>query len=190
MGIAVHAVFAQPEFCTEDADCIAQIRATHDRLYYPRLPPRFVLVYPVETSLAFLRDEVRSRVGEAMKIDLALVCAAVHKDHFNAHYHVSLMPDQGLGELLRLYYALHAAALREQLLVEANYVPHLTIGNSEDPDAALQLAQRWNSQVRTLRATVRELHIVACQTGAAPERVDTIPLRAGAPARRGQGAWA
>ncbi len=72
MRIGVHAVFARPEFCTEDADFIAQIRETHDRLYHPRLPSRFVLVYPIETSLAFLRDEVRSRVGEAMKIDVAL----------------------------------------------------------------------------------------------------------------------
>lgn len=190
MHCDVHAVIAQPDFSAADADCIAQTRAAHDRLYYPRLPPRFMLVYPFESSLALLRDEVRARASEATQIDLTLASAAVHKDHFNSHFHVSLMPDLGLGELLRLYYALHAVTLRQQLLIEANYVPHLTIGNTEDPQAGLELARRWNSRAETIRATVRELHILVCQPGAAPQLVDTVPLRPKSLARREHGACA
>lgn len=157
---------AYPELAPGDRAWIEAIRAAHD----PRhaiVAAHITLVFPT-TDLApeaFVAAVARHASGGA-PIPFTLRCALPFGDTTGAATDVFLVPDEGLGALVRLHDRLYAGALAPALRLDIPFIPHLTVGRAADPREAKRLADALNARPLAVAGRVAALDVVAHEAGA------------------------
>lgn len=132
------AVVAYPQLGPEAAAAIDSFRAHHDPQAY-RIAAHVTLVFPVEADAAAVVAEVREMAASAEPVEftLARVDDSIGID---GRSYVMLEPTEGRERIEALHDRLYAGVLGGALRRDVEYVPHVTVAVSEDPDAGATLA--------------------------------------------------
>lgn len=174
-------VLAYPLFTSADLTWIEAIRSAHDP-QVTLITPHVTLIFPVAEDAGVL-DKIIVRVHTlaltTSPIALAFRCALLMPEMMpetrsttgaatgtrQPGAHLFLVPDEGLSKLVKLHNRLYRGALASQLCLEIPFIPHLTIGASNDSAALYQVAQELNRTAFALHANIDRLTIVRHAAG-------------------------
>lgn len=115
---------------------------------------------------------MRQQVQGEDKIQFAVKCAALGKDHLSGFTHVFLVPDQGYSDILKLHDRLYTGLLAPELRLDLPFIPHLTIASSVDAHICKELAQGINSRDISIHGVIGNLDITLLKD----DGVETIGL--------------
>jgi len=169
-------VLAYPRLAPTDFEWIQKIRAQHDERYFHVVAPHFTLVFPVQAmEERALIDHLARQIAGAGPIAFVSRCAIVVEDHSKAFSHVFLVPDQGLGDVVKLHDRLYTGILAPELRLDIPFIPHIGIGNSADAPACKRLADELNARGFRLEGRIDALDIV-CYENDHVHTIEQIPL--------------
>ena len=169
-------VLAYPEWNPGDHAHIQDFRKAHDELYYELVEPHFAFVFPVEGigHEAFL-EEAEGQSRGFGPIDFEIRCATINKDAVLPYYHLLLVPDQGYSKVVRLHDRLYSGLFRPHLRLDIDFVPHVGIANSKDPQRVKQWVDSWNEEEFCIGGRIASLTVIDYSEGTLKD-LHTIPL--------------
>ena len=154
-------VLSYPSISQNDFNWIQKIRAKHDVLHYKIVAPHFTIVFAVDDmSRKDFIKHVKNKIKGFTKSSFVLRSAAVVKDAFSEHTHVFLVPDQGYSEIVKLHDTLYSGQLASELRPDIPFIPHITVGNSINPQFCRTLADDLNRQSITIKGRIEKLDVV------------------------------
>ncbi|MCK4655782.1 MAG: 2'-5' RNA ligase family protein [candidate division Zixibacteria bacterium] len=160
-----------PELEPKDFDWIQSIRAEHDELQFELVKPHITLVFATEeTGQSELIDHVREVCEEALALRFVMRRAIVMKDHFGDYWYVLMVAAEGYSEIVKLHDQLYTGVLSCELRSDIPFIPHVTIGNSKDPQACATLADRLNAENLAIIGRISSIDIVTYENN----RIETI----------------
>ena len=139
-------VLAYPDLAPADYALIQEFRRTHDR-YFDLVAPHVALVFPVHgwAPDPFIAEIERQARG-CRPFSICLRSAVFNKDASGSPYHCLLAPDEGFGGVVRLHDRLYAGELFPHRRLDIDFIPHVGVGNSADPNEVLRMVEHWNRQ--------------------------------------------
>jgi len=154
-------VLAYPELSKDDYDWIQSIRKDYDELNYGIVEPHFTIVFPssYKDDSAFV-DEIVRLVSGIKSFEFCISCALINKDAFNDYWHVFLTPDKGFSNIVKLHDKLYSDALYDSLLMDIQFVPHISIASSTDQIRCKRLADDLNAREMLIVGRVKSIDIV------------------------------
>lgn len=138
-------VLGYPEMSAADCSRIQVFRQVHDDLYYHVVEPHVTLVFPTFDWEAepFVAETAKQLLG-FRPFDFCLRCAVLNKDAFSDYYHTLLVPDEGYSQVVKLHDRLYADKLFSNRALHVDFIPHIGVGNSKNPQQCLQMIDSWN----------------------------------------------
>lgn len=126
------------------AERVQAFRAAHDP-QFPVIGPHFTLLFGARglPTAAYL-DHVAAVARESPPIDFVCRQATLGADVQGDRTHVFLVPDEGQGALRLLHDRLYQGLLRPFLRWQTPFVPHITIGSTQDVGRARRLCDDFN----------------------------------------------
>ena len=154
-------VLAFPTLDRKDLDWIQSHRKTNDNLFYKIVDPHFTLVFPVydKTETEFIK-EVTARSKGIKKINFELRSAAGNKDELSEYYHEFLVPEKGYSDIVKLHDQLYSGELLSNLNSEIDFIPHITIGTSNEEHKCNVNVGKLNSENISIGGTIEQLTVV------------------------------
>lgn len=154
-------LISYPDLDERDFASIQSFRKDHDALYYSIVKPHFTFVFPVfdipeETFI----KEIKEKAKNTSCIPFVIRCATINKDAFSEMYHAFLVPDEGNSSLIRLHDKLYSGILKENHRLDIDFIPHIGIGNSNDPNVCKRMVASWNESDFEIKGTISTLTIV------------------------------
>lgn len=164
-------VLSYPEISQRDFDWIQKIRAEHDTLHYKIVDPHFTIVFAVDdiNRREFI-GHVKEQTQGFKKTSFVLKCAVVVKDSFSEYTYVFLVPDEGQSGIIKLHDKLYQGRLASKLRLDIPFIPHISIGNSLDPQDCKRLADQLNQQPFAIKGWIETLDVAKYEDN----RVETI----------------
>ena len=154
-------VVAYPEIRGQDFDQIQDFRRVNDELYFKVVDPHFTIVFPVfDWEPERFVDEIVKQAQGIGPIQFTLRSAVLNKDAFNDYYHTFLVPDEGYGRFIRLHDRMYADRLFSQRVLTVDFIPHVGIGNSLEPQECLQMMREWNQEDFAISGRVSAVDII------------------------------
>lgn len=154
-------VLSYPMISQNDFDWIQTVRAKYDKLNYKVVAPHFTIVFAVDhMNRKEFVEHVKNQVRGLREIAFVLRSAAIVKDAFSEYTHVFLVPDQGYSEIVKLHDKLYTDQLASELRLDIPYLPHITVGNSIDPQVCKTLADDLNRQSFAIKGHIETLDVV------------------------------
>jgi hypothetical protein len=140
-------VLAYPDLAPADYERIQEFRRVHDPLTFHLVAPHVTLVFPVYSWApdAFIAEIERQARG-CRPFSFCLRSAVFNKDVSGTVYHCLLAPDEGFGGVVRLHDRLYAGELFPHRRLDIDFIPHVGVGNSADPNEVLLMVDHWNRQ--------------------------------------------
>ncbi len=163
-------IIAYPELTKKDLSQIENFRKEHDNMFNI-IKPHFTLVFPLENiEVPDLIHEMDLLLEHEKAISFSIRCAMINKDAFSENYHVFLVPDEGLSQMIKLHDKLYIGLLNEDLRLDIPYIPHITIGSSKDKYKSKKMVEDWNSKDFEINGTISYIHIIKHNL----DHIDTI----------------
>jgi len=153
------AIVAYPSLDEAHRQWIEAVRRIHDP-QAARIAVHFTLVFPLDGLADDLQSEMEAVARASQPIQFAIGHAAAVPDRFSRAVHVFLVPEDGGAEIAGLHDLLYAGRLRGHLRSDIPYVPHLTVGATEDSAVAERLASELQDRARSVRGVIAGLHLV------------------------------
>lgn len=123
-----------PNLSIKDFDWIQKYREQNDSRYYSVVKPHFTFIFPVfNLSEEEFLTEVTTQLSGAKKIHFKSKVATVNFDSFGKFYHEFLVPDEGFSDIIKLHDKLYSGSLSSELRLDIDFIPHIGIGNSDNP---------------------------------------------------------
>jgi 2'-5' RNA ligase len=168
-------VIAYPELSESDFQKIQKFRQEND-LFFRVVNPHFTLVFPVSDWKAepFIVEIVK-RSKNLHSFEFCLRSATLNKDAFNDYFHVFLVPDEGYSLLIKLHDKLYNGLLFSQRALQIDFIPHIGIGKSRDPQKCLEMISHWNRKPFAIAGRISFLEIVKYEKNVV-ETLKRIPL--------------
>ena len=149
-----------PELEPNDFEKIQQFRKARD-FQYKLIEPHFTLVFPTAGFQAqTFSAEITKQAAGTDPFDFCLRCATINKDAFSERYHIFLVPDEGFSKILKLHDQLYADQLSPYRSLDIDYVPHITIGNTKDPQLCLDMVNQWNQTDFEIWGQIKQLDLI------------------------------
>lgn len=169
-------VLSYPQISRGDSSWLSAMPARHSYLQNSILPPHFTFVFPLSDVG---QDELIKHVKKQLKgqgpIQFVMRSSLLVKDDSSANWYVVLVPDEGFSRIVKLHDRLYTGILRDRLRLDLPFIPHITIGYSEDVTACKQLVDQLNSEGFEVRGTIDALEIVSKQ-GVTAETAERVAL--------------
>ena len=150
---------AYPKLSAEDYQRIQDFRKHNDR-YFRVVEPHFTLIFP---TTAWEPDpylaEVEKQARRFQPFDFCIRGAALNKDAFQDLYHAFLVPDEGHAQITKLHYRLCAGRFFYLPSLDIDFIPHIGIGNSEDPLKCNHMVESWNREEFTIAGCISALDV-------------------------------
>lgn len=164
-------VLAYPHISEHDYKWIQNFRREHDELLYQVVEPHFTIVFPTfnKTEEEFI-CEIEEKSNGIGKIDFSIHCSIIDKDAFNEYWHIFLTPDQGYSSIVKLHDRLYSGKLKDTLILEIPFIPHVGIGNSRDKWHCKELIDEINSSDIQIHGRINALDIVRYEN----DKVETL----------------
>jgi 2'-5' RNA ligase len=153
-------IIAYPQLADADYTWVQAIRQQYDP-QVALVEPHITLVFPFTTiPHEHAVDHLLAVTREVRPISLIFRCAMVVKDDLSPLTHVFLVPDEGLGALVKLHNQLYTDILAPELRLDIPFVPHITIGGFTDPLLAKELADSINRENISIESCVKALDLI------------------------------
>jgi 2'-5' RNA ligase len=167
-----------PRIAAADFEWIQEYRKRNDPRYFQLIDPHFTLVFPVADVPAehFCRD-VRTRASGTELIAFEIKVATINRDLTGSYYHEFLVPDAGYAALVKLHDRLYSGVLAPHLRLDIDFIPHIAIGNTEDPFVAKRNVDALNARGVQITGTIDALDILEYDGGRI-RPLDRVVLRA------------
>ena len=166
-----------PVLSPRDLEWIQQLRAEHNREKYDLIDPHLTLVFPAE---GFAEDDFLGHVNAVCErfaaISFILRGAVIFKGAFDDRWYLFLVPEEGYTDLVRLHDELYTGLLADELRADIPYVPHLTIGESDNADVCRQVADEINTANIAVRGQMAAIDVLRLEDGKI-HRISTTQLR-------------
>lgn len=155
------AVLSYPVMSITDEERIQEFRSNNDPLFFRVVGPHITFVFPLEDTETeqFLTD-IQEKIRGWRAFEVEFRSALVNKDSFSDFYHLLLAPDRGFGEVVRLHDRLYTGRLYSFRRLDIDFIPHMAIANSNDPEEVRRWADEWNSRDFCIPAKVETITIV------------------------------
>jgi len=154
------AVVSYPSISQEDHEWIQAIRARHDR-YYQLIAPHFTFVFPCSLGEKVLTKHVKRQSAGVNQFRFVTRCAVVNKDATEDMAHVFLTPDEGFSDIVRLHDRFYTGILTSELRIDIPFIPHISIGNADDPLECQRLVDKLNEEAFAVDGTIDTLDVVS-----------------------------
>jgi len=153
-------VLAYPLLSQTDYELIQDFRREHDSQFIIA-GPHFTFVFPLDGMPPndFLK-EIKNRATGTTKIQFDLRCVVVSKDAFSKRYNLFLVPEEGYSKIIRLHDQLYGGILFPHLRHDIDFIPHITIGHSDDPVLCKKMAADWNRKDFSITGIISSLQVV------------------------------
>jgi 2'-5' RNA ligase len=152
-------VYCTPELSRPDIERIQTVRAQHD----PQgklLGPHVTVVFPtLAATERRLLDHVTQIVGNVRSFRAAFRSAITYRDLEKPLTYAFLLPDEGASHFVRLHHQLLTGPLERALRLDLPFVPHITLGAFERPEAAKSAVDAFNAQPFTISGFVNTVNI-------------------------------
>lgn len=154
-------VIAYPNLSENDFSWIQKYRKQNDVLYFKVAKPHFTIVFPTfEIKEKEFVAEIEKLSSDFKKFNFTARCFVVNKDAFNDYYHEFLVPDEGFSDFVKLRDKLYSEKLSKNLLLDIDYIPHIGIGNSKDPQKCKNRIDILNKKNIEIQGTIERLTII------------------------------
>jgi 2'-5' RNA ligase len=153
------AVVAYPVLSAEDDEWVASIRATHD----PQaglLAAHFTLVFPADVSERAALEVVRDAAADVAPFGFVLRSVRAVRNALGQGGHVFLIPSEGAQEIVALHDRLYKGAFGPSRRPDIEYVPHMTVGASDDWSQCEALADRLAQPSRQMKGRVEAIELL------------------------------
>lgn len=163
-------VLAYPTFSSPDLSWIEAIRTRHDP-QATLIAPHVTLVFPLdenELALDVLRTHLYDVVETPSRlspISLMLRAALVMPESGKPGGHLFLIPDEGTSQLVKLHERLYRGLLLSHLRLDIPFVPHVTVGASNNLAALYEVAQELNAVDFAISGRIDRLTLVRYGAG-------------------------
>ncbi len=144
------------------AKWIEEFRGRHDRVA-KFVAPHITLVFPTSSlPQEQLRTEVLKLCKQVDPFRVTLRSAMVMPENLitEKRAHIFLVPDEGLGKILRLHDHLYSELLKTELRLDIPFVPHLTVGSGIELFDAKKLADHLNAKNFEITFNLDKISIV------------------------------
>jgi len=164
-------VLGFPKFSDSDFNWIQNHRKNYDKLYYSIVNPHFTIVFPTfnVTEGNFI-EEVIAKCKNQNSIEFIIRSAVINKDSFINTYHEFLVPDEGHSEIIKLHDKIYSEKLFSELRLDLDFIPHIGIGNSEDPLICRKNVDEINNLSMEITGIIENLEIVSYEDN----RIETL----------------
>jgi 2'-5' RNA ligase len=158
-------VYCTPELSRPDIERIQTVRAQHD----PQgklLGPHVTVVFPtLAATERRILDHVTQIVANVRAFRAAFRSAIVYRDLEKPLTYAYLLPDDGNSHFVRLHHQLLTGPLERALRLDLPYVPHITLGAFDRPEAAKAAADGFNAQPFTISGFVNTVTVARLEDG-------------------------
>ena len=167
-------VLAYPELKSDDFDLIQGYRKLHDK-QYSLVRPHFTFVFPVAdiTEKGF-RKEIEMLSSGMKQISFSIESSMVHTDN-GCEYYEFLVPSEGYNQIESMHKQLYSGRLEPQLKKEVIFVPHMTIGHSDNEMKSRERLSDFRKSPSPIKGRINSLSLVSCNN-ASLRHVSTIHL--------------
>ena len=159
-------VVAYPRIAAADFEWIQEYRRQNDPRYFQVIDPHFTLVFPVaDVSADDFCREVRSLACDTASIAFEIKVATINRDLTGSYYHEFLVPDAGYAAIVKLHDRLYSGIFAPHLRLDIDFIPHIGIGNSDDPLIAKRKMDALNARGVHIAGTIDALDILEYDGG-------------------------
>jgi hypothetical protein len=164
-------VLAYPDLQNSDLEKIQDYRKIHDREYFDVVMPHFSLVFPTrEFEAGRFQAEVQKQSEGIKSFSFVLRSATVNKDSFSESYNTFLVTDEGTSRIILLHDRLYSGELKNERRLDIDYIPHISIGSTTNPEECREMAEAWNRSGFEIHGEINALDICRFVHG----KVETI----------------
>jgi hypothetical protein len=159
-------VIAHPELQQADIDWIQSYRSQHDR-QFSLVEPHFTIVFAIQDldRDSFLA-EVKKKVADIKSFDFELKVATINQDNSGSYYHEFLVPDNGYSNIIKLHDKMYSGTFAPYLRFDVDFIPHISIGDSEDSQVSKQRVDDLNAQGVLIHGRISSLDVIEYADGA------------------------
>ena len=169
------AVGSYPRLNESDIRWIDEYRKKND-IYYELMDAHFSFVFPVYDIVAEdFMYEVKKQTTGCRKINFEIKCAIRNNDRTNEYWHVLLVPDTGFSDIVKLHDRLYSGLLKPIERLDLDFIPHIGIGNSTNPEECKKMVDEVNAMDINIRGTIEQIDIIQLKDGKIGT-IGTIPL--------------
>lgn len=156
---------AYPFISEEDHALIEKFRAQYDP-QFSIIKPHFTLVFPLEglDEIEFA-DYAASILHGKPGFHVRLRAAIIHKDELSENFHVFLVPDEGSEQITDLHSSLYKDVLKEYLMKDIPYAPHITIGTTLNENECIEMVGVWNRMNIEIRGEINAVEVLSFDQG-------------------------
>jgi 2'-5' RNA ligase len=153
------AVVSYPVVAPADRDWIESLRAQHDP-QATLLAGHVTLVFPAGGIGRDIAAEVAAVARAARPIHFVIRWARAVRDVFGPGGHVFLVPDEGFEEITALHHALYGGGFASSRRPDVPFVPHITIGASQDFSVCERIARAQSPLDRQVRGRLEAIDLL------------------------------
>tara|TARA_B100001964_G_scaffold217625_1_gene257864 strand:+ start:587 stop:1111 length:525 start_codon:yes stop_codon:yes gene_type:complete len=154
-------VIAYPNISSEDFSWIQKYREQNDALYFNVVKPHFTIVFPTfDVKVDDFVNEITNLASGLKRFDFKARCFVVNKDAFNDYYHEFLVPDEGFSNFIKLRDHFYSGKLSKNLRFDIDFIPHVGIGNSQNPQECKDRVDALNKKNLEIVGTIDKLAIL------------------------------
>ncbi len=155
-----------PEVSPEAAVFMVNFRHDHDLPRHDVVAAHFTLIFgckslPEDEYTRHVESIARGSSAIAFSCQYAMLGA----DDADDTAYVFLVPNEGFAEISRLHDRLYTGILAPCLRLDVPYVPHITLGTTQDRHAAKALCDELNRQGVRVDGQLRTLTVGVLQDG-------------------------
>lgn len=159
-------VIARPEFQQADLDWIQDYRQQNDR-QFSFVDPHFTLVFATQdVDKDSFVNEVRQKLIDIAAFEIDLNAATINQDDSGKYFHEFLVPDAGNSDIIKIHDQLYAGFLAPNLRYDIDFIPHISIGDSESVDTSKRRVDQINAKGVSIHASVSSVDIIEYANGA------------------------
>jgi hypothetical protein len=154
------AVGNYPQINQKDLNWINDYRKKND-VYYDLIDTHFTFVFPTfNFESADFITEIKKQAKGLHKIEFQIKCVLMNNDRTNDYWHVLMVPDKGFSEIVKLHDKLYADLLAPTHRLDLDFIPHIAIGNSTDPQECKKMVDDINAMDIDVCGVIDQLDII------------------------------
>lgn len=159
-------VVSYPTVTKQDFAWIQKYRKRNDSRYFSLVNPHFTFVFAVhDLEERTFVDEVEKLVKGEKKVEFEIKVATINQDDSKQYYHEFLVPDKGYSDITKLHDKLYSGAFAPYLRFDIDFIPHIGIGNSENPLTSKQRVDQLNAVGIYIKGSIDSLDIIEYKDG-------------------------
>lgn len=159
-------VVAYPKLSQSDFDWVQKYRAENDPRYFNIVKPHFTLVFAInDIGKEVFVEEIKKQVISIPKFNFNLRVATINLDDSKEYHHEFLVPDMGNSDIIKLHDKLYSGELSKYLRLDLDFIPHISIGNSEHGAISKNRVDKLNAQGINISGTIDSIEIIEYKDG-------------------------